>query len=154
MSRNPKERMFIVQISLLIIIFSSLISQILSLMQTTQEVNPHPRIAPCVDMWSAIFFFLCHLMNVGAPHHTIKMLHFVLFYSVTCHTNSIVSPIHVNTTKLHIIMCTLVATCVIPWRLEFIPINFTIRTTDKIFGVIGAWVSSIHAFMTCVDGKF
>jgi hypothetical protein len=43
-------------------------------MQTTQEVNPHPRIAPCVNMWGGIFFFffffffffLCHLLNVGA----------------------------------------------------------------------------------------
>jgi hypothetical protein len=39
----------------------------LSLMQTTQEINPHPHIAPCVNMWSAtfLFFFLCHLLNVG-----------------------------------------------------------------------------------------
>ena len=87
-------------------------------MQTTQEVNPHPRIAPCVDMWSAIFFFLCHLMNVGAPHHTIKMLHFVLFYSVTCYTNSKASRIHVNTTKPHYITCTLVDTGVILRSLE------------------------------------
>ena len=67
-SRNPRERMFIVQISLIIVTFLSPISRILSLMQTTQEVNPHPCIAPCVNMWSAIFFsfFFCHLLNVGA----------------------------------------------------------------------------------------
>ena len=35
------------------------------------------------------------------------------FHSVTCYTNSIVSRIHVNTTKLRNIMRTLVATCVI-----------------------------------------
>jgi hypothetical protein len=43
-------------------------------MDTTQEVKPHPRIAPCVNMWSVTFlflflflvFFLCHLLNVGA----------------------------------------------------------------------------------------
>jgi hypothetical protein len=41
-------------------------------MQTTQEVNPHPHIAPCINMWSPTFlfffftFFLCHLLNVGA----------------------------------------------------------------------------------------
>jgi hypothetical protein len=41
-------------------------------MQTTQEANPHPRIAACVNMWSVFFFFffffffLCHLLDVGA----------------------------------------------------------------------------------------
>jgi hypothetical protein len=50
--------------------------------------------------------------------HTIKMLHFVLFHNVTCYTNSIVSHIHVNTTKLCNITRTLVATCVILRSLE------------------------------------
>jgi hypothetical protein len=110
-SWNPRERMFVVKISLLIFTFLSLMSQILSLMQTIKEGNPHPRIAPCVNMWSVAFFFffffffcwcccLCHLLNVGAcichissgktkwsgPHHTITMLHFVLFHNVTCYT--------------------------------------------------------------------
>ena len=39
-------------------------------MQTIEDVNPHPHIAPCVSMWSNtfffFFFFLCHLLNVGA----------------------------------------------------------------------------------------
>ena len=35
------------------------------------------------------------------PHLIIKMLHFVLFHNVTCYTNSIVSGIYVNTTKIH-----------------------------------------------------
>ena len=66
-SQNPSEWMFVVQISLFIVTFLSLISQILSLMQATKEVNPHPRIVPCVNMWSVFFFFfLCHLLNVGA----------------------------------------------------------------------------------------
>ena len=126
--RNPRERMFIVQISLLIVTFFSLISRILSLIQTTKEVNPHPHIPPCVNMWSVtflflliFFLFLCQLLNVGAcmchiawegqvewttPHHTIKMLHYMLFHNVTCYTKSIVSHIHVNTTKLHNFMCT------------------------------------------------
>jgi uncharacterized membrane protein len=73
--RNPRERMFIVQILLLIVTFFSLISQFFSIMQTTKEVNSHPRIAPCVNMWSVTLFlflflffsfFLCHLLNVGA----------------------------------------------------------------------------------------
>ena len=71
-SRNPRERMFEVQILLLIVTFLSLISRNLSLMQNTKVVNPHLRIASCVNMWSATFlflffiFFLCHLLNVGA----------------------------------------------------------------------------------------
>ena len=50
--------MFVVQISLHIVTILSFISRNLSLMQTTQEVNPHPRIAPCVNMWSVILFFI------------------------------------------------------------------------------------------------
>ena len=49
--------MFIVQISLLIVTIFSLISQIMSLMQSTKEVNPHPCIAPCQYME-------CHLLIV------------------------------------------------------------------------------------------
>ena len=69
--QNPREWTFIVQISLLIVTFLSLISLILSLMQTIKEVNPQPRIAPCVNMWSVtflifFFFFLCHVLNIGA----------------------------------------------------------------------------------------
>ena len=56
-SQNPKERMFVVQILLLIVTFLSVISQNLSLMQITQEVHPHPHIAPYVNMWSVIFLF-------------------------------------------------------------------------------------------------
>jgi hypothetical protein len=40
-SRNLEERMFVVQISLLIVTFLSFMSQNLSWMQTIQEVNPH-----------------------------------------------------------------------------------------------------------------
>ena len=66
-SRNHREQMLVVRISLIVVTFLSLISQSLSLMQTTKEVNPHPRIAPCVNMWSVtFFFFFCHLLNVGA----------------------------------------------------------------------------------------
>jgi hypothetical protein len=28
----------------------------LSLMQTTKEVNPHPHIVPCINMWSVTLF--------------------------------------------------------------------------------------------------
>ena len=106
-------------------------------MQTTKEVNPHPHIAPCVNMWSVFFFFF--FLNVGAcVHHIAREGHgvdhtsvgdgrmnsnchhisFVLFYNVACYTNSIASHIHDNTTKLCNSMCTLVATCVILQNLE------------------------------------
>ena len=133
--------MFVVQTSLLIITILSLISQNFSLMQTTQEVDPHPRIVPCVNMWSVtfFFFFLCHLLNVGAYVRHIAQdgvdhtsvgdgrtnsncphIFFVLFHNVTCYINSIVSCIHVNTTKLCNVTCTLVATYVILRSLECI----------------------------------
>ena len=52
-------------------------------------------------------------MNSNRPH-----ISFVLFYNVTCYTNSIASRIHVNTTTLHNITCTLVTTGVILQSLE------------------------------------
>ena len=51
-SQNPRERMFVVRISLRIVTFLSLISRIFALLQATKDVNPHPRIAfmcPCVE---------------------------------------------------------------------------------------------------------
>ena len=55
----------------------------------------------------------------GVDHITpFNMLHFVLFHSVACYINSLVLRIHVKTTKLRNIMCTLVATGVILWSLE------------------------------------
>ena len=73
-SQNPRERMLIVQILFLIVTFLSYITKVV-VTATTKEVNPHPRIEPCVNMWSVtflffsffVFFFLCHLWNnVGA----------------------------------------------------------------------------------------
>jgi hypothetical protein len=55
-SRNPREWMFVVQISFLIIVpFLSLISQNLSLMHITKEVHPHPRIATCGVSFSSSY---------------------------------------------------------------------------------------------------
>ena len=140
--------MFIVQISLLIVTFLSFLSWNLSLMHTTQEVNPHPRIAPCANMWSVIFFFFFFLLLLlmslvegqcmrlphrpgrpsGVDHTSIlddkktnsncPHISFALLHNVTCYTKPTTSRIHVNTTKLWNITCTLVATCMIQQSLE------------------------------------
>ena len=52
--------MFLVQISLLVVTFISLISWVFC-HNIAIEVNPHPRIAPRVNMRSVLFFFLCHV---------------------------------------------------------------------------------------------
>jgi hypothetical protein len=52
---------------------------------------------------------ICHIFGTAkwsGPHHTIKMLQFVLSHRVTCYTNSQVSRVHVNTTKLRNNTCT------------------------------------------------
>ena len=125
-------------------------------MQTTKEVNPHPRIAPCVNMCSVtflfLFFFLCHLLECrcmhtslclgntkwNGPHHTIKMLYSVVSHSVTCHSNSIASRIHINTTKFCNITHTLIATGVILRSLKcnFLSLSYlgtTSQPTDDSF---------------------
>ena len=77
-SQNPRGWMFVVQISVLIVTSLSLISRNLSLMQTTNEVNPHPRFVSCVNMWSVFFFFfflnvracICHIALEGQVEWT------------------------------------------------------------------------------------
>ena len=55
---------------------------------------------------------------------------FVLFQNVTCYIDSLLSCIHVNTTYLLNIMCTLVATCMILGRLEYT----NLESKNKIHG--------------------
>jgi hypothetical protein len=73
---------------------------------------------PLVECW-CVYMPHCPWRPSGVDH-IIEMLHFVWFHSVTCYTNLIVSCIHVNTTKLRNITCTLVATAFILRSLECI----------------------------------
>jgi hypothetical protein len=137
-SRNPREHMFVVQISLLIVTFLSLTS----ILFFGHECKPPKksthtlalrhvslcRVSPSYS-YSSSYHATCWMLvhacatsprkaKWSGPHHTMRMLHFVLFHNVRCYTNPIGSHIHANTTKLRNITCTLVATCVILRSLE------------------------------------
>ena len=76
-SRNPRNRMFLVEISLLIIVFLSLMSQKWSLMQLPKKLTHalalrHVStcgVSPSYSYSYSSFsfsFFICHLLNSGA----------------------------------------------------------------------------------------
>ena len=67
MSRNPREWIFVLQISLIYCHISLPYITQFVINATTKEVNPHPHLAICVNLWIiTFFFFLCHLLKVGA----------------------------------------------------------------------------------------
>ena len=131
-SWNPMERMFRVQISLLIVTILFLISQILPLMQTTKEVSHTlalchvsicgvpPYSSSYVTCWMSVHAYATSPMKAHwrGPHQRRWEENKFKFHNLTCYTYSIVSLIHVNTTKLRNITCTLVATGVILRSLE------------------------------------
>ena len=127
-------------------------------MQTAKEIKPHPRIAPCVIMWSATSWMLVHAYTTSVgkakwsgPHQQRWHENKFNFHSVTCYTKSIVSRIHVNTTKPRNITCTLVATSVILRSLEFIPIpHYTLQLLRNINLLLLLYPGILHERMFSV----
>ena len=74
------------------------------------DIEINPKIFKSHVHTHHVVMLLCHYCNVD----------FVLFHNVTCYINSLSSRIHVNTTQVLNITCTLVATSVILWSLECI----------------------------------
>ena len=66
------------------------------------------KLCVCVQLGRDYLCLMYEIINFN-----ISMLHFVLFYNVTCYTNSLISCIHVNIKEFRNIMCTLVVTGVI-----------------------------------------
>ena len=133
-SWNPRERMCMVQISLLIVSCLSLISHVFVINANHQRSQPtllHCATCQYVECHLLILILLLLLLlplvecwcmhplhrlgRQSKVDHTTPfyMLHFVWFHSVTCYTNSLVSRIHVNITKLRNITCTSIASSVI-----------------------------------------
>jgi hypothetical protein len=140
-SRNPRERMLVVQISLLTVIFLFLISRIFVINVNHQRSRPTPlHCAMCqyVDCLLLLLLLLlllplveCWCMHMlhrpgrsSGVDHTAPLKCCTLCHSIvaTCYTNSIVSRIHVNTIRLRNITCNLIATNVMLRTLECIRI--------------------------------
>ena len=144
--------MFMVQILLLIVTFLSFISWIMSTMQFTKEVNPHPGIAHCAMCQYVKLLLLLLLMLPLVKCLCMYMPHHPGRPSGVDHTNRgerrmisnfTLSRIHGITTELHNITWTLVAASVILWSLECCSIVFDIGT------IIGEleFVCKIHKYL-------
>ena len=124
-SRNPREWMFLVQISLLIVTLLSLVSRFFCHWSKPSKKSIHTlalrRVLICgVSSSSSSSWMLVHAYATSSrkakwsgPHQRRWEENELKFHSVTCYSKCIVSRIHVNTTKLRNITCALVGTRVI-----------------------------------------
>ena len=135
-SQKPRERMFSVQISFLIVTFASHVSWVSTLKQSTKDFKPHARTHHVV-----IVVIICHYCcNVD----------FVLFRNVIRYIDSLLSCIHVNTTHLLNITCTLVDMCVILWRLECTLIKISVGHINSLVKVGLTWVQDIRSSLKLI----
>ena len=130
-SQNPRERTFVVQISLFNITCFSLILHFCHKCNLPKK-STHTLalrhvcgVSPSSSSSSATCWMLVHAYAISPmkvkgnrPHQRSWEENEFKFHSVTCYTNYVLSRIHVNTTKLRNITCTLVATGVIQRSLE------------------------------------
>ena len=123
-SRNPREWMFLVQISLLIVTLLSLVSRFFCHWSKPSKKSIHTlalrRVLICGVSSSSSSWMLVHAYATSSrkakwsgPHQRRWEENELKFHSVTCYSKCIVSCIHVNTTKLRNITCALVGTRVI-----------------------------------------
>ena len=132
-SRNSRERMFVVQISLLIVTFLSPNISNFVINANHQRSQPTPLHCAMCQYVECHFLIVILLLSSYAtcwmlvhayaalpgrvkwsgPHQRRWEENVIKFQSVTCYTNSTVSRIHVNTARLRNIICPLVAACVI-----------------------------------------
>ena len=112
-----------------------------TLKQSTEEFRPHAR--------------MHHVVTIVV----VAILVFVLFHNFTSYTNYLLLRIHTNIAGLLIIMCTLVATCVMLGTLECIRSGSILETTIVwLIMFLNSWIwtgylsNSIGLFVTTRNG--